>query len=234
MKKSFHYKFTLVILLFFICAILKSQEFSKKIELPEIELAAKDVSEENFMIFKSTWKDLGTFKNHYEGVFKGEYLKNNVYLEPITGEVDINYDKKEIIIKSINDKEYLSLFRKVIPTTIGFSLFPYEVITNNPNNISFRCIKKGDKTWGFRILNNEKERYNIKGIEYIFIVKLNEMGNLKEIQIAYEHSKNELNYHLTTSYGIDEGGTIIIKKIYAELQNPSTKNILKLELNLEN
>lgn len=232
MMKEIHYKFALIIL-FFICAVSKAQEFSEKIELPEIIFEGEDFSEENFMIFKSTWKYLGTFKDRYKGTFKGYYLKDNVYLEPIAGKVDVDYNRQKVRIKSINNEDFLSLFREVVPATLGFSLFSYEIITNNPKNIRFRCIDKGDKTWGFRILSSDN--YDLdKGIEQIFIVKLDEKGSLKEIQISYEHSKKELNYHLTTLYGVGGRGAVIIKKINAELQNPTTKNIMKLEIDFEN
>ncbi|UOH78607.1 hypothetical protein MT996_03845 [Ornithobacterium rhinotracheale] len=119
--------------------------------------------------------------------------------------------------------------KKTILGTTSTSLFPYSVIKEQTEKTLFRCIEKGNNTWGFRITQNLRERYEVDGVDYFFIVKLNEKGILEEIQVTFEKSKKEVNYNLVTRYGIEKK-QIIIKDIRAEFKDPKTNNTMKIEL----
>ncbi|MRJ07878.1 hypothetical protein EDL99_03115 [Ornithobacterium rhinotracheale] len=221
----------LFLILFFASLIAQEKEENiilEKIELPEINLVSKNESEKNFLLFKQSWKNIGTLKGKYKGVFNGIYIKDSE-TKTLKGSFEINYNKRKIVVKSIDNEDYLEFVKKAILGISRASLFPYEVITKNTEKKSLRCIDKGNNAWGFRITQNLRERYEVEGEDYIFIVKINEKGVLEEIRATFEDSEISNNYNLITHYGMDKK-EIVVKNILAELRNPKTNNILKMEL----
>ncbi|MRJ07880.1 hypothetical protein EDL99_03125 [Ornithobacterium rhinotracheale] len=94
----------LFLILFFASLIAQENKENivlEKIKLPEINLISKNESEKNFLLFKRAWKNTGTLKGKYEGVFNGVYIKNGEN-NIVERKFKLNYDGRKIFVNKIN------------------------------------------------------------------------------------------------------------------------------------